>query len=274
MERELDLIVTMDDATSAIYSAFLVEEEGTMSSFWALAEVIGAHGLPCALYTDRASHYFHTPKAGAKVAKDQPTQVGRALAQLVDMVVVAGLPPAALTIISLKNFADPAGMALVERMGGMTAREILDHHGVEHPDLQYHFLPLAINYDGSHAYRGHGFQAHVGPMRPTSVGAVRLRSADPREPPEAERAQAGGRESLLIAIGDVAARQRRPPEMRENAPRRGGGRPPRLYEQGREDTELVKVDGRWLIKRRYISSDSGAPDRFDETYEYRENPLD
>ena len=72
----------MDDATSELYSAFLVEEEGTQSSFRALAEVIAAHGLPCALYTDRASHYFHTPKAGAKVAKDQLTQVGRALAQL------------------------------------------------------------------------------------------------------------------------------------------------------------------------------------------------
>jgi transposase len=82
LDQELDLIVTMDDATSAIYSAFLVEEEGTQSSFRGLAELIAAHGLPCALYTDRGSHYFHTPKAGEKVAKDQLTQVGRALAQL------------------------------------------------------------------------------------------------------------------------------------------------------------------------------------------------
>jgi transposase len=82
LDRQLDLIVTMDDATSELYSAFLVDEEGTMSTFQALAEVIGAQGLPCALYTDRASHYFVTPKAGEKVAKDQPTQVGRALAQL------------------------------------------------------------------------------------------------------------------------------------------------------------------------------------------------
>ena len=82
LERQLDLIVTMDDATSEICSAFLVVEEGTMSSFRAPAEVIGAQGLPCALYTDRASHYFFTPKAGEKVAKDQLTQVGRALAQL------------------------------------------------------------------------------------------------------------------------------------------------------------------------------------------------
>ena len=82
LDGQLDLIVTMDDATSAIYSAFLVDEEGTMSTFQGLAEVIVEHGLPCSLYTDRGSHYFHTPKAGAKVARDQPTQVGRALAQL------------------------------------------------------------------------------------------------------------------------------------------------------------------------------------------------
>ena len=62
VDRAFDLIVTLDDATSAIYSAFLVDEEGTSSTFQALAEVIGAHGLRCALYTDRGSHYFFTPK--------------------------------------------------------------------------------------------------------------------------------------------------------------------------------------------------------------------
>jgi transposase len=82
LDGQLDLIVTMDDATSAIYSAFLVDEEGTQSTFRGLAEVITKHGLPCALYTDRGSHYFHTPKAGDKVAKVPPTQVGRALAHL------------------------------------------------------------------------------------------------------------------------------------------------------------------------------------------------
>lgn len=80
--RQVDLIATLDDATSELYSAFLVEEEGTASSFRALAAVIGRHGLFCSLYTDRGSHYFHTPKAGGKVAKGVPTQVGRALAQL------------------------------------------------------------------------------------------------------------------------------------------------------------------------------------------------
>lgn len=55
--------------------------------------------------------------------------------------------------------------------------------GVPHPDLQYHFLPIAINYDGSSPAAGHGFQAHVGPMRPTSSGHVKLRSNDPAEAP-------------------------------------------------------------------------------------------
>src|SRR5512134_4036148 len=75
----LDLVVTLDDATSAIYSVFLVEEEGTASSFRGLAEVVATKGLFCALYTDRASHYFHTPAAGGKVSRTRPTQVGRAL---------------------------------------------------------------------------------------------------------------------------------------------------------------------------------------------------
>src|ERR1044071_137653 len=79
---DLDLIVTMDDATSAILSAVLVEEEGTASSFVGLKETIAAHGLFSALYTDRGSHYFHTPKAGEPVDKTRLTQVGRALQQL------------------------------------------------------------------------------------------------------------------------------------------------------------------------------------------------
>jgi len=80
--RQIDLIVTMDDATSELYSAFLVEEEGTWSSLRGLREVISRHGLFCELYTDRGSHYFHTPKAGEKVSKTVLTQVGRALRAL------------------------------------------------------------------------------------------------------------------------------------------------------------------------------------------------
>lgn len=78
----LDLVITLDDATSEIYSAFLVAEEGTASTFRALGEVIAAKGLFCSLYTDRGSHYFHTPEAGGTVDKRALTQVGRALEQL------------------------------------------------------------------------------------------------------------------------------------------------------------------------------------------------
>ncbi len=78
----LDLIVTLDDATNEIYSGFLVAQEGTASSFRALAETVARCGLFCGLYTDRGSHYFHTPEAGGKVSKTQLTQVGRALAEL------------------------------------------------------------------------------------------------------------------------------------------------------------------------------------------------
>ncbi len=89
-----DLIVTMDDATSELYSAFFVEEEGTMSTFTALHEVIAAKGLFCALYADRAGHYWHTPEAAGKVDKDNPTQVGRALAQLGIELIAAYSPEA------------------------------------------------------------------------------------------------------------------------------------------------------------------------------------
>lgn len=92
--RIWDLIVTMDDATSEIYSAFFVAEEGTMSSFRALTDVIAERGLFCALYADRASHYWHTPEAGGKVDKDNPTQVGRALGQLGIQLIAAYSPEA------------------------------------------------------------------------------------------------------------------------------------------------------------------------------------
>src|ERR1700748_325367 len=80
--HQYDLVVTMEDATSALYSAFLVDEEGTASSFRGLREVVDKHGLFCSLYSDRGSHYFVTPEAGGKVSKTMLTQVGAALSQL------------------------------------------------------------------------------------------------------------------------------------------------------------------------------------------------
>jgi transposase len=80
--RDLDLVVTLDDATGQIYSAIMVDQEGTMSSLLGLAETIERHGLFGAFYTDRGAHYFIIPKESRKVDKTQLTQVGRALSQL------------------------------------------------------------------------------------------------------------------------------------------------------------------------------------------------
>ena len=92
-EQWWDLIVTMDDATSDIYSAFFVEEEGTFSSLDGIGEVIARHGLFCSLYADRGSHYWVTTAAG-KVDKDNPTQVKRALDQLGIELIAAYSPEA------------------------------------------------------------------------------------------------------------------------------------------------------------------------------------
>ncbi len=80
--KKWDLIVTMDDATSEHYSVFFVDEEGTASSFQGVRDVILQRGLFSALYTDRGSHYWFTPKEGGKVSKTQITQFGRAMSQL------------------------------------------------------------------------------------------------------------------------------------------------------------------------------------------------
>jgi len=81
-EGYADLVVTLDDATSEITSAFFCKQEGTNSSLRGIHETIAKHGLFCSLYTDRGSHYFFTPEAGGKVDKSRPTEVGRALRQL------------------------------------------------------------------------------------------------------------------------------------------------------------------------------------------------
>ena len=81
-ERYYDLITIMDDATSEVYYAQLVDEEGTRTLMPAVREVIEKQGIFCALYSDRASHFFVTPKAGGKVDENQVTQLGRALREL------------------------------------------------------------------------------------------------------------------------------------------------------------------------------------------------
>lgn len=93
-DRWLDLIVILDDATSEIYYAQLVEAESTRSVLLALRKVIETKGIFCALYSDRASHFFLTPKAGEAVDKQTLTQVGRALRELGIQLIPAYSPQA------------------------------------------------------------------------------------------------------------------------------------------------------------------------------------
>jgi transposase len=89
-----DLIVILDDATTEIYYAQLVEEESTRTVMAGLLEVIEGEGLFCALYSDRGSHFFLTPKAGEKVDKHRLTQVGRAMKELGIQMIPAYSPQA------------------------------------------------------------------------------------------------------------------------------------------------------------------------------------
>jgi len=93
-DRWYDLLVILDDATSRIYYAQLVEEESTRTVMTALREVIEKEGLFCALYSDRGSHFFVTPKAGQAVDKQRVTQVGRAMRELGVQMIPAYSPQA------------------------------------------------------------------------------------------------------------------------------------------------------------------------------------
>src|SRR5712692_125661 len=92
--RWYDLVVIMDDATSEVYYAQLVEEESTRTVMAGLQTVIAEQGLFCALYSDRASHFFLTPNAGGAVNHDRLTQVGRALKELGIQLIPAYSPQA------------------------------------------------------------------------------------------------------------------------------------------------------------------------------------
>ena len=93
-DRYYDLIVILDDASSEIYYAQLVEEESTRTVMTGVREVIERKGLFCALYSDRGSHFFYTPKAGEPVDKSRLTQFGRALNELGVQMIPAYSPQA------------------------------------------------------------------------------------------------------------------------------------------------------------------------------------
>jgi len=92
--QKWDLISTMDDATNEHYSMFFCAQEGTVSSFQGVMETILKRGLFSSFYSDRGSHYWHTPEAGGKVDKNNPTQFGRGMAHLGINMIAAYSPEA------------------------------------------------------------------------------------------------------------------------------------------------------------------------------------
>jgi transposase len=121
-DRWYDLLVVLDDATSEIYYAQLVEEESTRTVMAALRAVIEGEGIFCALYSDRASHFFETPQAGGKIDPGRLTQVGRALKELGIQMIPAYSPQARGR--SERNFGTWQGRLPQElRLRGITTRE-------------------------------------------------------------------------------------------------------------------------------------------------------
>jgi transposase len=194
----LDLVITMDDATSEIYSAFLVDEEGTLSSLRGLVEVIERHGLFMELYTDRGSHYFFTPEAGGKVSKTQLTQVGRALKQLGIGHIAAYSPEArgrcerAFRTLQdrLPKELALAGMTTVEAANRFLCEVYLPDHNAtfavapEEPASAFVVVPEAlwrdvlsiqeervVGNDNCVAWRGRQLQIPPTPLRPHLVRA-------------------------------------------------------------------------------------------------------
>jgi transposase len=129
-ERRHELIVILDDATSKIYYAQLVDAESTCTVMTALREVVETKGVFCSLYSDRAGHFFVTPKRGERVDPSRLTQVGRALQELGIKMIAAYSPQARGR--SERNFGTWQGRLPQElRLRGITelaaANEFLRH---------------------------------------------------------------------------------------------------------------------------------------------------
>ena len=166
-DRWLDLLVILDDATSEIYYAQLVGDECTQTVMTALRDVIERVGLFCALYSDRASHFFHTPKAQQQVDHRQLTQVGRAMNDLGIQMIPAYSPQARGR--GERSFSTWQGRLPQElRLRGITTVEAAQYvlaAGI-HPRIQFPF------------YRS-GSPARIGvcPCRRSGSGSHFLHSA-------------------------------------------------------------------------------------------------
>ncbi len=130
-DRWYDLIEVLDDATSETYYAQLVEEESTRTVMAALKAVVEKKGRFCALYCDRASHFFETPKAGGRVDAERLTQVGRALKELGIQMIPAYSPQARGR--GERRFGTWQGRLPQElRLGGITTLEEANRFLREH----------------------------------------------------------------------------------------------------------------------------------------------
>ena len=123
-----DLLVLMDDATGEIYEMFLVDQEDTLNCMLLLKNCVAKHGIFCSLYSDRASHFFFTPKAGGKVLEGHLTQIGRALTEL-------GIRP----IPAYSPQARGRGERINETLQGRLCNEFR-LHGIKSKDAANRFL--------------------------------------------------------------------------------------------------------------------------------------
>ncbi len=170
-----------------------IERGGRVETVRARREVILAASsinTPKLLMLSGIGPAGHLAEHGIEVVADRPG-VGRNLQDHLELYIQM----AAAQPITLYRYWNLLGKALIGAQWLFTgtglgasnqfesAAFIRSRAGVDYPDIQYHFLPLAVRYDGKAAAEGHGFQAHVGPMRSPSRGAVTLRSADPAEAP-------------------------------------------------------------------------------------------
>lgn len=183
--------VLFDDTKRAI--GVEVERGGRIETIHADREVILAASSinsPKVLMLSGVGPAKHLAEHGIEVIADR-AGVGQNLQDHLELYIQqACLQP--ITLFKYWNLPGKAWVGLqwmLSRSGPGASNQfesaafIRSKAGVEYPDIQYHFLPIAVRYDGQAASEGHGFQAHVGPMRSRSRGQITLRSSEPNEDP-------------------------------------------------------------------------------------------
>lgn len=171
-----------------------VDIKGQIQTIAAHVEVIVAASSlnsPKLLMLSGIGPAAHLQEHGIKVIADRPG-VGQNLQDHLELYIQqAAIRPVSLFKYWTMLWKSRIGVEWLIRKTGLGASNqfesagfIRSKAGVQYPDIQYHFLPIAVRYDGKVAAEGHGYQAHVGPMRSASRGTVTLRSADPVDPPK------------------------------------------------------------------------------------------